>query len=92
MNGAQKSVNSSQVSDKVLLVYLHEQSSLVNPSTLWSRLSMIKRILASICNIDIKQFIKCTAFLKRQNVGLIPKKSNVLSAEQIANFMIRRTK
>lgn len=38
--------------------------------------------------LDITQVIKYTAFLKRQNVGFIPKKLNVLSAEMIANFMI----
>lgn len=49
---------------------------------------MVKSALALRHNTDIKQFIKCTAFLKRQNVGFVSKKSNVLSAEQIKKFMI----
>lgn len=50
---------------------------------------MVKSTLALKYHIDIEQLFKSTAFLKRQNEGFIPRKSNnVLLAEQIAKTMI----
>lgn len=50
---------------------------------------MVKNTLVLKYHIGIEQFFKSPAFLKRQNVGFIPRMSNnVLLAEQIAKIMI----
>lgn len=59
----------SQVSDNFMLVYLFENSKTWKPSTMWSKISMIKSCLEIKENIDVSKLIKSIAYLKRQNVG-----------------------
>lgn len=82
----QKKVNT--VSDDILLVYLAEKAKSMKASTLWSRFSMIKSCLAVKENVDVSRLPKTTAYLKRQSVGYTPKKSKVLTADQVAKFIL----
>ncbi|XP_031337109.1 uncharacterized protein LOC116166313 [Photinus pyralis] len=79
--------NVIKVVDDVLLVYLSKKGKSMKPSTLWSRFSMIKSCLAIKENVDASKFCKTIAFLKRQTVGYIPKKSKVLTREQVTQFL-----
>lgn len=74
-------------SETILLAYFVEMSKESKASTLWSRYSMLRAVLNIKQNIDISQYSKLRAFLKRQNAGYKPKKSNVLSEENISTFL-----
>lgn len=82
----QKEVNT--VSDDTLLVYLSEKAKSMKASTLWSRFSMLKSCLAVKENVNVSNLPKSIAFLKRQSVGYTPKKSKVLTADQVAKFIL----
>ncbi|CAG9759373.1 unnamed protein product [Ceutorhynchus assimilis] len=75
------------VNEDVLLNYLHEKSQTFKPSTVWSKYSMLKAVLSVKENIHIDQFPRVIAFLKRNSVGYEPKKSKVLSREEIDQFL-----
>lgn len=76
------------VSDDILLVYLSDKAKSMKASTLWSRFSMIKGCLAVKENFNVTNLPKTTAFLKRQSVGYTPKKSKVLTADQVTKFIL----
>lgn len=76
------------ITENVLLVYFDEQSKIYKPTSLWSRYSMIKANLAAKENIDVSQFKRLFAFLKRQSEGYEPKKSKILNREQITKFFL----
>lgn len=76
-----------EYSEKVLLAYFSEKSSTYKPSTLWSHYSMIRTSLSINKNININTFPKLIAFLKRTTDGFKPKKSKVLSRENIIKFI-----
>lgn len=86
---SQENVQPKQVTDDVMLVYLSEKSKQVKPSTLWSMFSMLKKMLEVKENIDASKYLKTIAFLKKQSVGFKPKKSNVFTADQITQFMVK---
>ncbi|KAJ8911856.1 hypothetical protein NQ315_012521 [Exocentrus adspersus] len=67
--------------------YFGEQTRQKKPSTLWAMYSMIQTMLQIEEKTDISKHGKLLAFLKRQNVGFRPKKSNVYSRKNIENFL-----
>ena len=56
------------------------------PSTLFSRYSMLKAGIQTYDNINISTYKSLIAFLKKRNVGFIPKKSKTLTAEDITRL------
>ncbi|KAJ8965697.1 hypothetical protein NQ317_002028 [Molorchus minor] len=62
-------------SETVLLAYFCEISKQSKASTLWSRYSMLRAVLNFRHNVDISNYAKLKAFLKRKNVGYQAKKS-----------------
>lgn len=56
-------------------------------STLWSQYSMVKATLSIKNGVEIEKFVKLKAFLKRQGEGYRPRKSRVLTNEQIEVFL-----
>ncbi|KAJ8941202.1 hypothetical protein NQ317_013184 [Molorchus minor] len=56
-------------------------------STLWSRYSMLRAVLNFRHNVDISNYAKLKAFLKRKNVGYQAKKSSVFSEADIDTFL-----
>jgi integrase len=66
---------------------MSELAKNLRPSSLWSKLSMIKTCLSLKENINIDSFPKTTAFVKRQNIGYKPKKSKTLTMEQVTKFI-----
>ncbi|XP_039280998.1 uncharacterized protein LOC120350644 [Nilaparvata lugens] len=77
----------TEVCDEILLVYLSNLSKVCKASTVWSKFSMIKSCLNVKHNIDPKSFTRCTTFLKKFNVNYEPKKSNVLTGNEVVKFM-----
>lgn len=71
----------------IMLLYFLFQSKLMKASSLWSLYSMLKSTLKINENIDISTYTKLLAFLKRQNENYLPKKSKVLSMENIKQFL-----
>lgn len=75
------------VKEEVLLAYFVKLNKEFSPNTLWAKYSMIKSVLKLKRNIDISNFYKLTAFIKKQNVGFKPKKAKILTKENVSNFM-----
>lgn len=74
--------------EKVLIVYFKEQSKFKKSSTLWSYYSMIRSMLSIRRNVDISKYIQLIAFLKRNSDAYKPKKSRILSKENITKFLL----
>jgi hypothetical protein len=74
-------------SENVVIAYFLELSKKYQASTLWSKYSMLKTMIKTKNDIDIKSYNKLTAFLKRQSTGYQSKKSKVLTAENVENFI-----
>lgn len=74
-------------SETVLLAYFCEMSKQSKASTLWSRYSMLRAVLNFRHNVDISNYAKLKAFLKRKNVGYQAKKSGVFSKADIDTFL-----
>lgn len=73
--------------ETVLLAYFADLGKQLKPSSLWSQYSMVKATLSVKHGVEIEKFAKLRAFLKRNSDGYIPKKSRVLTSEQIEQFL-----
>ncbi|XP_057327935.1 uncharacterized protein LOC130669182 [Microplitis mediator] len=76
-----------EITESVLLVYFNELTKSLKPSTLWSRWSMLKTQLNLKHSINIDTFHKLKTLLKNNGKGFKPKKSKVLSMNQIKTFL-----
>ncbi|KAJ8986011.1 hypothetical protein NQ317_013895 [Molorchus minor] len=65
-----------QHTSETVLAYFCEISKQSKASTLWSRYSMLRAVLNFRHNVDISNYAKLKAFLKRKNVGHQAKKVN----------------
>lgn len=74
-------------SESALIAYFSENAKIKKVSTLWSIYSMLRTTLSIWEKVDISKYAKLLAFLKRQNKGYKPKKSNTLSMENIESFL-----
>lgn len=63
------------------------QSEKFAPSSLYTKISMLKSSLLAKKNIDIKKYHKVDSYLRQNAVGYIPKKSKTLSKEEVLNFL-----
>lgn len=75
------------LSENVFIIYFNELSKKLQPSTLWSTYSMLKTTLNTRNNVNLKDFTKLIAFLKRQCDGFKSKKSKVFTAQHIETFL-----
>ena len=73
--------------ENVMLAYFNEVSKKYKSSTLWAQYSMIRSCLQVNDNTDISKYPKLLAFLKRNSEGYQPKRSNVLTRDQIEVFL-----
>lgn len=76
-----------KVSEAVLLAYFEHKINKVKPSTLWSVYSMLKCTLNAKENVNIRKFSKLIPYLKSKSVGYRPKKSRILTKEEIERFL-----
>lgn len=74
-------------SENILLAYMSEMSAKYKSSSLWSYYSKLKSTLLINKNVDIGKFSKLLAFLRKKSDGYVPKKSKILSREQILKFV-----
>lgn len=79
--------NVKTYSENVLLAYFFDLAKVLKSSSLWSQYSMVKATLSLKNGIEIEKFSKLRAFLKRSGDGYSPKKSRVLTSEQIEVFL-----
>lgn len=77
----------SITSENVMIAYFTELAEKLKPSSLWSIHSRLKSTIKVHENIDISSFTKLTAFLKRKSDGYHPKKSKVLTDNDITTFL-----
>lgn len=82
-----KENNVNSFSENVILTYLAELRKKFSSNTLWSNFSMLKSTIKIKHNINIGEYPKVIAYLKKQNEGYVPKKSRVLEKEQILTFI-----
>ncbi|KAJ3655710.1 hypothetical protein Zmor_014830 [Zophobas morio] len=74
-------------SERVILAYFADLSSKYKISTLWTYYSMLRSTLNINHNINIEQYHKLRAFLKRQGENYQPKKAKTVSPQQITKFI-----
>lgn len=84
----QENKNALSVSEENnLIVYFKSLSSRLCPSTLWGIHSMLKSTLNTRDNIDISKFYKLKGLVKNNAKGHKPKKSAVLTWDEVINFV-----
>lgn len=79
--------NAASFSETVLLAYFSEKAQKYKPSTLWSMYSMLKSTILTRNDINIQEYKKLTAFLKRKSEGFRSKKSKVLTTKDVYSFL-----
>lgn len=83
-------INKAQhFTENVLLAYFSElvTKSKMKSSTLWSEYSMLKAVINLRKAVDVSKFLKLRAYLKKQGEGYSPKKSRVLTKNQVDLFL-----
>ncbi|KAJ8980014.1 hypothetical protein NQ317_016470 [Molorchus minor] len=80
--------NVQKPTENALLVYFDEKSKVVCSLTLWAHYSMLKSVINIRENVDISKFPKLLAFFEEKKMrDLNQKKSNVLTIEQVDQFL-----
>lgn len=79
--------NIESFSENVMMAYFIELEQSYKPSSLWSIYSMLKSTLLSNHNVEVKKYLKLTAFLKKQSTGFRSKKSRILTSEEVERFL-----
>lgn len=74
-------------SENVFLAYFHDLSTKWKSSTLWKTYSILKSTVNVKHDIDISKYKKVKAFLKRSSDKYSPRKSMVLTTENIKQFL-----
>jgi tRNA 2-selenouridine synthase SelU len=77
----------NEASEKVLLVYFQNLSQRYKSSSLWAYYSMIRMMISIKKNVDISKYIQLVAFLKRKSEGYKPKKSSILTKQDVTKFL-----
>lgn len=83
----ENSISMNSLSENVLLAYFQYLSESLQPSSLWTRYSMLKSTINVNDNINISTYSKLIAFIKRQSDGFKSKKSKTLSSGNIQKFL-----
>lgn len=79
--------NIQSFSENVFLVYMAELSKTMKSSTLWSQYSMLRAVVNVKQNINISKYMRLRALLKQKSVGYCPKKSRILTREEVHKFL-----
>lgn len=75
------------IQEPVFMAYFGSLSETLKPNTLWSRYSMIKKVLIHRENVDISKYMQLISFLKKKAVGYKPHKAMYLSADKVEKFL-----
>ena len=79
--------NTTLISENVLLAYFKELSTKRAPNTLWSTWSMLRTMLITRENINIKSFTQLKSFLTTTSRGYEPNKAKVFTDNQLDEFL-----
>jgi hypothetical protein len=79
--------NTKSLSENILMAYFEKLSKTCKASTLWSRYSMLRSTLLINDNVNIADYKKLNAYLKRQSQGYQPKKSKTLTSADVNTFL-----
>ncbi|KAF5306435.1 hypothetical protein FQR65_LT07347 [Abscondita terminalis] len=83
-----KSSNSVKlVNETVMLEYFQNLAKKYSPNTLWTKYSILKSSLIVNDNINISVYPRLVSFLKQKSKGYVPKKSKVLTGDQVVKFI-----
>ncbi|XP_069670903.1 uncharacterized protein [Periplaneta americana] len=78
-----------EINEKTMLAYFVKRTTtLKSASSLWSEYSMLKTMINLKYGINIGQFSILVNFLKKKNVGQMPKKSKVFDREDMIRFLM----
>lgn len=83
-----KNVIDGNYTENVFLAFFLEKSKCRKPSSLWSYYSMLKATVNLHNNINIARYSRLITFLKRKSDGYKPKKSKILTREEIELFLV----
>jgi len=75
------------ISERTLLAYLEEHSKIWAPTTLWSKSSMLKKMLLLKNNIDITKYPSVVPYLKSKSDGYTAKKAKTFEREELEKFV-----
>lgn len=78
----------TSVNEKVILVYFEQLSKISKPSSLWTWYSMLRTVISIKKNIDISKYVHLIAFLKSKSQGYQPKKSKMLTKQDVTRFLL----
>ena len=81
--------NVQTFSENALMVYFEELSSKYKSSTLWTMFSMLKSTLRTNHNIDLGNYKKLQALIKRKSDNYVPKKSQILTEDDFGRFLTK---
>ncbi|XP_037050971.1 uncharacterized protein LOC119084937 [Bradysia coprophila] len=76
------------ISENVMLCYFNEKSKIMKSSTVWSEYSKLKCMIYKERRVDISKFHGLIAFLKRNGVGHVAKKSSILTGDDFNKFIM----
>lgn len=79
--------NIQSFSENVMLAYFQELSEKMKPSSLWAFYSMLRTTININNNVNIATYSKLIILLKRKSDGFKSKKSKVLTAKNINDFL-----
>lgn len=83
-----ESQGTQKISENILLAYFAEKAKVMKSSTLWSIYSMLRSTISVKNDINLSEYKKLIAFLKRQAIGQKPIKSKTLSSDEVETFLI----
>lgn len=72
-----------------ILAYFHSELECYKSSSLWTKYSMLRSTINLNERVDISKFPSVILYLKRKAEGHRPKKSHILTKENVDNFLIR---
>ncbi|GLV40663.1 hypothetical protein CBL_04466 [Carabus blaptoides fortunei] len=67
--------------------YFQLLSERYTPNSMWSKYSILKSTLLVNDNVDISRYKRLITFLKQRSKGYVPKKSKVLTGDQVMMFL-----
>lgn len=85
----QNEKKTTSFSESTLLVYFSELSAKYKSSTLWTYYSMLRSMITLHKGINLEEYKKLRALLKRKSEGFQPKKAKTFSSEDINNFLTK---
>lgn len=80
--------NIHSFSENVLMAYFGKIAIQFKPSSLWSIYSMLRSVISIKNDVNIANYPKLRAYLKRQSDGFKSKKSKTFSAQDINKFLV----